>query len=49
MLARLLEHFESEGDDKKLEIIKQVSPLARHNIKMRSCYRLCKMKIKSPL
>ena len=34
ILTRLLEHFEAEGDDNKLEIIQQVSPVARHNINL---------------
>ncbi|HAW75579.1 MAG TPA: Tn3 family transposase, partial [Alteromonas australica] len=38
ILTRLLEHFEAEGDDKKLEIIKQVSPVAWHNINLNGTY-----------
>lgn len=38
ILTRLLEHFETEGDDKKLEIIKQVSPVAWHNINLNGTY-----------
>jgi predicted HAD superfamily phosphohydrolase len=37
-LTRLLEYFEEEGDDKKLEIIKQVSPVAWHNINLNGTY-----------
>jgi predicted HAD superfamily phosphohydrolase len=36
--TRLLEHFEVEGDDKKLEIIQQVSPVAWHNINLNRTY-----------
>jgi TnpA family transposase len=38
ILTRLLEHFEAEGDDKKLDIIKQVSPVAWHNINLNGTY-----------
>ena len=38
ILTRLLEHFESKKDDKKLEIIKQVSPVAWHNINLNGTY-----------
>jgi len=38
ILTRLLEHFEAEGDDKKLEIIQQVSPVAWHNINLNGTY-----------
>lgn len=38
ILTRLLEYFETEGDDKKLEIIKQVSPVAWHNINLNGTY-----------
>ena len=38
ILTRLLEHFEAEGDDKKSEIIKQVSPVAWHNINLNGTY-----------
>ena len=38
ILTRLLEYFEEEGDDKKLEIIKQVSPVAWHNINLNGTY-----------
>ena len=38
ILTRLLKHFEAEGDDKKLEIIKQVSPVAWHNINLNGTY-----------
>ena len=38
ILTRLLEHFEATGDDKKLEIIKQVSPVAWHNINLNGTY-----------
>ncbi len=38
ILKRLLEYFEEEGDDKKLEIIKQVSPVAWHNINLNGTY-----------
>lgn len=38
ILTRLLEHFEAVGDDKKLEIIKQVSPVAWHNINLNGTY-----------
>jgi hypothetical protein len=38
ILTRLLEHFEEEGDDKKLDIIKQVSPVAWHNINLNGTY-----------
>jgi hypothetical protein len=38
ILTRLLDHFEGEGDDKKLEIIKQVSPVAWHNINLNGTY-----------
>lgn len=38
ILTRLLEHFESQGDEKKLEIIKQVSPVAWLNINLNGTY-----------
>ena len=38
ILTRLLEHFEAEGDDNNLEIIKQVSPVAWHNINLNGTY-----------
>jgi hypothetical protein len=38
ILTRLLKHFEAEGDDMKLEIIKQVSPVAWHNINLNGTY-----------
>lgn len=38
ILTRLLKHFEEEGDDKKLEIIQQVSPVAWHNINLNGTY-----------
>ncbi len=38
ILTRLLEHFEAVGDEKKLEIIKQVSPVAWHNINLNGTY-----------
>jgi TnpA family transposase len=38
ILTRLLEYFERKGDDKKLEIIKQVSPVAWHNINLSGTY-----------
>ena len=38
ILTRLLEYFEAKGDDKKLEIIKQVSPVAWHNINLNGTY-----------
>lgn len=38
ILTRLLKHFEAEGDDKKLEIIKLVSPVAWHNINLNGTY-----------
>ena len=38
ILTRLLEHFEAEGDDKNMEIIKQVSPVAWHNINLNGTY-----------
>jgi TnpA family transposase len=38
ILTRLLEYFEQEGDDKKLEVIKQVSPVAWHNINLSGTY-----------
>ena len=38
ILTRLLEHLEAEGDDKKLEIIQQVSPVAWHNINLNGTY-----------
>ena len=38
ILTRLLEHFVAEGDDKNLEIIKQVSPVAWHNINLNGTY-----------
>lgn len=38
ILSRLLEHFKAEGDDQKLEIIKQVSPVAWHNINLNGTY-----------
>jgi hypothetical protein len=38
VLARLLEHFKEECDDKKLDIIKQVSPVAWHNINLNGTY-----------
>ena len=38
ILTRLLKYFEEEGDDKKLEIIKQVSPVAWHNINLNGTY-----------
>ena len=38
ILTRLLEHFESQGDEKKLGIIKQVSPVAWLNINLNGTY-----------
>jgi hypothetical protein len=38
ILTRLLEPFESKGNDKKVEIIKQVSPVAWHNINLNGTY-----------
>lgn len=38
ILTRLLEHFELTDDDKRLEIIKQVSSAAWHNISLSGTY-----------
>lgn len=38
ILTRLLKHFEVKGDDMKLKIIQQVSPVAWHNINLNGTY-----------
>jgi len=38
ILSRLLTHFEGIGDDKKLAVTKQVSPVAWHNINLNGTY-----------
>ncbi|MEL0587551.1 MAG: Tn3 family transposase [Candidatus Thiodiazotropha sp. (ex. Lucinoma kazani)] len=38
ILSRLLIHFEGVGDDKKLAVTKQVSPVAWHNINLNGTY-----------
>jgi len=38
ILSRLLNHFECIGDEKKLTITKQVSPVAWHNINLNGTY-----------
>jgi len=38
ILTRFLKYFEAEGDDKKLDMIKQVSPVAWHNINLNGTY-----------
>lgn len=38
ILTRLLTHFEAIGDEEKLAITKQVSPVAWHNINLNGTY-----------
>ncbi|MCU7842047.1 MAG: Tn3 family transposase [Candidatus Thiodiazotropha sp. (ex Troendleina suluensis)] len=38
ILSRLMAHFEGIGDEKKLAITKQVSPVAWHNINLNGTY-----------
>jgi Tn3 transposase DDE domain len=38
ILSRLLAHFEGAGDDKKLAVTKQLSPVAWHNINLNGAY-----------
>jgi hypothetical protein len=39
ILTHLLTHFEQLGDEERLKITKQVSPVAWHNINLNGTYR----------